>query len=102
MDNTNSKFQITPKAKQDLKLIWKYTLKVWGENQASKYISDLYDCFEWLANMPKSGKHRPEIKEGYYCFPHKKHIIFYILIEETIAIIGLPHETMDIEEFFAS
>lgn len=95
-----AKFNLTPRAKEDLRAIWLYTLRVWGETQADHYTSEIHERCGWLADQPKIGRHRPDIEEGYYCFNQGRHVIFYVPKEETIDIIGIPHREMDIENYF--
>ena len=93
-------YRITPRAKEDLKNIGRYTLKIWGRQQRNIYLRNLDKRFAWLAENPCLGKHRPDIQEGYYCFPQGAHLIFYLLREGGIDIIGLPHQDMDILNYF--
>lgn len=64
-----NQFNLTPRAKDDLRNIWNYTLSAWGIDQADQYTVQLYERFYWLAEHPFAGKHRPEISQDYYCFP---------------------------------
>ncbi len=98
---TNS-FNLTFNAREDLRRIWKYTSAVWGETQADSYIAGLYKRFSWLAEWPLAGKHRPDICDGYYCFPQGSHLVFYLLRGNMIDIIGIPHKAMDIVDYFGS
>lgn len=93
---------LTPNAKADLQEIWNYTLDNWGEVQADDYIFEFFSRFEWLCNQPLIGKHRPEIKAGYYSLLQAEHIIFYEISNNGIAIIGIPHQSMDVANFFES
>lgn len=94
-------FNLTPQSKADLHKIWIYSVEIWGEFQADKYITALYNRFEWLANNADLGKHRPDIKEGYYCFLQNSHLIFYTKSQDSINIIGIPHKSMDIVNYFS-
>ncbi len=89
-------FNLTPRAKEDLRSIWNYTFDVWSEAQADRYVTQLYERFSWLAVRPRMGKHRPDIAEGYYCFLQGSHLVFYLIREGGIDIIGVPHKEMDI------
>jgi len=53
-----------------------------------------------LAKHPGLGKHRSEIAEGYYSFPEGRHIVFYLINQDRIDIIGIPHKDMDIISYF--
>lgn len=95
-----NKFNLTPRAKEDLRGIWNYTFEIWSEAQADKYVTALYERFDWLAYRSEIGKHRPDIQEGYYCFPQGAHLIFYLIRDGGIDVIGIPHKEMDIFNFF--
>lgn len=88
-------FRLTPRAYDDLKNIARHTLQQWGEAQRHHYLSALDERFGWLAEHPYRGKHRPDIHNGYYCFPHASHLIFYLIRTDGIDIIGVPHKRMD-------
>ncbi len=93
-------FRITPRAFEDLKNIGRYTLRQWGRDQRDVYLRELDARFAWLARHPLSGRKREEVAPGYRSFPHEAHIIFYLIREGGIEIIGLPHQAMDIPGYF--
>ena len=93
-------YNLTFRAEEDLSDIWKYTTEVWNETQADSYIAGLYKRFSWLAEFPRLGKQRPDICEGYYCFPQGSHLVFYLIRDNEIDIIGIPHKGMDIVDYF--
>jgi len=82
---------------EELEEIWQYSLSNWGIDQADQYIRDLTSRFEWLAKNPQAGKQRDDIKPGYYCFPQGSHLVFYRIIDDTLDILGVPHQSMDVE-----
>ncbi len=84
-------------ARQDIISIRDYTMDTWGQEQASKYLSQLEQRFEWLAENPRSGKKRGDVKEGYQSYPEGRHVIFYRITEDGIEVIGVPHQSEDIE-----
>jgi len=47
-------------------------------------------------------KLRDDIKQDNLCFPEGMHLIFYILKNKQIEIIGIPHQRMDVVEYLAS
>jgi len=95
-------FNLANRAKEDLRGIWNYTLRNWSESQADHYIATLYERFEWLTESPDVGKHRPDIHEGSYCFPHGSHVVFYLIRDNAIDIIGVPHKYMDVDSYFTT
>lgn len=95
-----AEYRITPRAAADLDAIADYTLERWGLVQLEGYMNALADRFEWLAENPNAGRERNDVQSGYRSYPEGNHIIFYIIQEESIAIIGVPHQSMDIDAFF--
>ena len=93
-------FRITPRAQEDLKNIGRFTLRKWGRDKRNSYLHDFDKRFAWLAQNPRIGKHRPDIEEGYYCYLQRSHLIFYTISEDNINIMGLPHQAMDILNYF--
>ncbi len=92
------KYRLTPLAKSDLIDIWNYTVETWSEKQAEEYLQDIESKLIHLSDNPRLGKHRPEIVHGYYSFPVRKHIIFYLISDSYIDIIGILHGKMDIDK----
>lgn len=95
-----SRFRITPRARDDLKNIGRYTERQWGKVQRNAYLKGLEKRFRWLAENPQLGKQRSDIAEGYYSFPQGEHVVFYLVGQEGIDIIGVPHKEMDIISYF--
>ena len=98
----STNFRITPRAEDDLKNIGRYTFQKWGKEQRNRYLRDLDNRFRGLADHPKIGKHRSDIKDGYYCYLQGSHLVFYTINENTINIIGIPHKAMDILNYFSA
>jgi toxin ParE1/3/4 len=95
-----SRFRLTPRALKDLDSIADHTMAAWGERQTKKYISELEQKFQWLADQPYGGRVRDEIGLGYRSFLSSSHVIFYLIDEAGISIVGVPHGSMDIEAYF--
>ena len=95
-----AQFRITPTARDDLIKIGHYTEQQWGKPQRNTYLKNLEKRFHWLAENPELGKHRIDIAEGYYSFPQDEHVVFYLITQNGIDIIGIPHKQMDIITYF--
>ena len=93
-------YSLRHQAQNDLESIWLYSYQEWGVDQADKYVRSLLSRFTWLSENPNLGKHRADIKSGYYCFPEGMHLAFYKITRDGIDIIGIPHESMDIITHF--
>jgi toxin ParE1/3/4 len=94
------KVRITPRARDDLKNIGRYTERTWGKAQRNLYLKSIEARFQWLAENPLLGKHRTDICEGYHSFPEGQHVVFYLLSSSAIDIIGITHKEMDTISYF--
>jgi len=81
-------------------VIGEYTEASWGRHQRNLYLKSLEKRFVWLAENPHAGKHRKDISEGYFSFNHGRHVVFYLISGNTIDIIGVLHQEMDILHYF--
>ena len=48
-----AEYRLSPAAERDLELIWSYTVRQWGVEQADRYLDFLVAAFEKLADSPK-------------------------------------------------
>lgn len=91
------KYTLTRKAEQDIRNIWSYTIDEWGEVQAERYLKGLEEKLELLSDSPDSiGKNRDSLKSGYMSSLYEKHIVFFKKAGNSIEIIRVLHQRMDI------
>ena len=91
-----AQFRLTGRAAADLGETANYTIQTWGPAQKEDYLRSLKERFEWLARIPFAGREQKDVHPGYRSFPEGSHIIFYIVRDEYVDIIGIPHKSMDI------
>ena len=91
-----AKYRFRALAQADLESIWLHAREQWSVSQADDYVEALIQRFDWLAENPALGKPRDDIKQGYFCFPEGTYLIFYIVKNKQIEIIGIAHQRMDI------
>jgi toxin ParE1/3/4 len=90
-------FQLTTKAKEDLKNIAIYTQEVWGIKQRDIYLRQIDDIFHLVAKDFDKGKNCDYIKSGYRKYSAGSHIIFYRQLgKKEIQIVRILHSSMDI------
>ena len=65
-----------------------------GIAQRNKYLKELDNAFHELADSPKLGKLRSEIKQGMRSYQQGKHVIFYMVEPEQIVVLNILHENM--------
>jgi len=90
------RYRLTPRATQDLDDIAAYTQEKWGAAQMATYLRALDIRFAWLAENPEFGRRRDDVGKGYRSFPEGQHLVFYLIVEEEVVIIGVPHKAMDV------
>ncbi|MBV1913786.1 MAG: type II toxin-antitoxin system RelE/ParE family toxin [Pseudomonadales bacterium] len=64
--------------------------------QRNTYQKALDKRFGCLAENPQLGKYRPDVAESYYSFPQGEHVIFHLIVEKGVDIIGIPYKEMEI------
>ena len=95
------RFQLTNRAKADLKTIAGFTQRKWGQPQRKMYLKQFDDAFYLLAESPEIGTDCSYIKSGYRKFPVASHMIFYRAIsDELIEIVRILHKRMDARAHF--
>jgi toxin ParE1/3/4 len=89
-----SNFRLTPDAQSDLIEIRRFTIKQWGGVQSKKYLSELRQTIQLLAETPSLGKPRPDIDADVLSFPHVSHVIYYVVHEQQLMVFGVLHKRM--------
>jgi toxin ParE1/3/4 len=89
--------RIRPRAREDLKAIWRYTLRQWGERQADLYLQQLDHGIRSLADFPDLGVPSDHTRAGYRKLHVNRHLIFYRPDDSRVEIVRVLHQAMDIE-----
>jgi len=84
-----------PRARQDLKDIWRYSFEEWGEAQANKFLSELDAGITQLGENPRLGKPRDDLRPGYRSLRVGEHMVYYVLTPSAIRIVRVLHARMD-------
>ena len=92
-------FIISKKAVSDLEEIWLYTVEKWSVEQADRYYHLLFDEINYICKNINAGKSMDHVRKGYRASKVKSHLIFYRVINNTIEVIRILHERMDIENW---
>lgn len=91
------KYKLSVRAEIDLIEIWEYTFENWSAEKANLYIEILFSSINTICRNPKIGKNYDYIRYEYLGLKVKSHIIFYkVLKDESIGIIRILHEKMDL------
>lgn len=82
------------RAEADLSEIADYTLRTWGEAQCERYLAQLEDCCQRLADHPILGRSCDAIRPGLRRREQGKHVVFYRRVGEDIIVVRILHERM--------
>lgn len=55
-----AQYSLTPRARDDLENIWRYSAENWSTGQADKYIRELTGVFGLISSMPLMARERTE------------------------------------------
>lgn len=90
-------FVMAKKAVSDLEEIWLYTVEKWFAEQADRYYNLIFDEINYICRNINAGKSMEHVRQGYRASKVKSHLIFYRIVKDTIEVIRILHERMDIE-----
>lgn len=90
-------FIISEKAVSDLEEIWLYTVKKWSVDQADRYYNLIFDEIDYICRNINTGKSMEHVRKGYRASKVKSHLIFFRVLNDTVEIVRILHEGMDIQ-----
>lgn len=85
----------TPRAREDLIDIWRYTFDEWGERQADKYLDEIESKILQLQENPELGRARNDVRADYRSLTANRHTVFYKIGSDVITIIRVLHSSRD-------
>ncbi len=86
---------ITPAARNDLKDIYQYGLRLWGKTRSNSYLTAIKDQFWSLTEQPLMGIERSELLPDARSLPIQSHTLFYRIASNRIEIIRILHSRQD-------
>jgi toxin ParE1/3/4 len=90
-------YRLTRQADADLKNIYHYGRRTWGQAQAVRYASQFQQCFTMLATRPHAGRPRTEFQPpGLRSFGQGSHVIFYQPQPYGVLIVRVLHSSQDV------
>jgi toxin ParE1/3/4 len=86
---------IAPAARNDLKEIYQYGLRQWGQAQSESYLSTIKNQFWLLTQQPLMGTERSELLPDARSLPIESHTLFYRVTANRVEIIRVLHGRQD-------
>lgn len=88
------RFVISAGARQDIDEIASYTRRTWSLQQTDRYLSQLEDGFQLLAQNRTIGRPCKEIDPELRRFEVGKHVVYFRLRRDGIRIVRILHQQM--------
>lgn len=95
----------SPRARQDIADVLKYTKERWGKAQAHEYGELIKAALKAIAADPQRGRARSAARPGILGYPISqpgkaaRHILFYrIAATGTVEIVRFLHDAMDFDQ----
>ncbi len=88
-----------PEAESDLEEIWWYIAQDSPDN-ADRFLDRIQESCLALADFPKLGVSREELKTDLRSQPVGNYLIFYFPLQDGIDIVRILHRSRDIEQLF--
>jgi toxin ParE1/3/4 len=89
-----ARFRFSRRAEADLFNIGSYTSRTWDEAQTDRYIRQLENCCQLIADNPALGRPCNEIRPGLRRIEEGKHVLFYREDPGGILISRILHQRM--------
>lgn len=89
-----ARFRFSRRAEADLLSIGDYTLRTWGGAQAARYLGELEDCCQMLADNPALGRLGDDVRPGLRRLEHGKHVVFYRQERGGVLVSRILHQCM--------
>ncbi len=86
---------IASAAKIDLKDIYQYGLRQWGQVQSDRYLENIKDQLWSLREQPLIGVDRSELLPDVRSLPIESHTLFYRVTTDRVEIIRVLHGRQD-------
>lgn len=78
-------------ADRDAEALLRYSITLWRDARAERYMLDLHRVFQTFADFPALGRDIAHIRPGYLRFEHESHAIFYQPNATGIIIVRILH-----------
>lgn len=89
-----ARFRFSHRAEADLDNIGHYTLRTWGEAQADRYLGQLEECCQLIADNPALGRSCDDIRLGLRRIEQGRHVVFYREESGGVLISRILHRRM--------
>jgi len=87
------RYELSERARADIKAIIIYTLENFGRGQADEYLDGLFKSFDLLTDNPRIGM---SVTGGVRRYIYRSHYVFYEIRGEVIRIATIRHTRQEL------
>ncbi len=92
---TRHQLVISPQAKVDLREIYPYGRRHWGQVQSDRYLTSLKNLLWSVTEQPQLGVERSDLLPNLRSLPTQSHTVFYRTTNNRVEIIRILHGRQD-------
>jgi len=93
---------IRPRARRDLREIWRYSRTTWSRDQANRYLATLNAAIQTLRSQPGLGRPCDDISPELQRRSVERHVIFFRIKDDAIIIARVLHGSMSAVDHLAN
>ncbi len=93
------RLELSRKARADLDDIRDYSVDSFGAARAIAYLDTIEQAFRRILVFPEIGAPHPELRPGIRSLACQRHRIFYAIEGESIRVVRILHQAMDVERW---
>jgi toxin ParE1/3/4 len=89
------RLELTEIARADLKSIRRYSIRTWGQDRTSQYMTALRDTLKELVRGTVLTRNRDDLRPGLLMVTSGRHCIFFEADESRVLVVRVLHDRMD-------
>jgi toxin ParE1/3/4 len=89
------RLELTEIARADLKSIRRYSIRTWGQDRTSQYMTAIRDTLKGLVRGTVPTRNRDDLRPGLQMATSGRHCIFFEADESRVLVLRVLHDRMD-------
>jgi toxin ParE1/3/4 len=89
------RLDVSESAQADLRAIRRYSMRAWGPERTSQYMSDLRDTMKGLLRGTVTSRNRDDLRPGLLMATSGRHVIFFEADQSRVLVVRVLHDRMD-------
>lgn len=90
------KIVLSPRARQDIIDILRYTGETWGQGQLHTYRDKINDALQAIGYNPELGHRREDLPQTHRAYLVGTHVIVYRIDDVALGVVRILHQRMSL------